>query len=1482
MVLESSKEAATNARELSEKSEAAREDPGMIAALLGCGILYKFGLKLMPQEKRDQFKAWKKKKRKEFEKWKKNNKTKVQMWQTVGLLAGGLFTYSDLATDILAIQSLYSSGEDGWALAMVCTLIFPSILAMGGILKYVYDNHIEYFRCGNWYYIFALPFFHAGLDFTMPSLMIIDLVFKTNWGKRKARGWKVRNTELNTILGEFSMFLDAYKAVRTVTEAAFEAFPQVLIQYIYATRKDGYNFQVMLSLFVSVFNIVLQVIMVFLSSINSGKSMKNTIKDLVSLGGGLPTATLEGNKQKRLVIPHRLNKYQIKAFCKLLEANTSVEELDLTIAGLKDEGCALLADVIKKRRENTVKDQAFPLRKLVLNWSTLPGKEGTKKLAVEWHKNIEELMKVEPEDKLALSTRSSASNDSLDDSLGASTRSFEDMADTTILLEPLVWSEVKLAFPGTADLIAEGHPVVPEELVYERILTSDELVALAKGMEQNKTVKVLNLPSNTKNDKAGVQHLAAMVEKNVTLKQLHLHNMRLENSDATLFGHSLSQIEQMKKKNVAHALELLDLDYTDIRPIKEGFEKLLMSNHPTLPDTLDYCEAKAKTEAMKRQERRVSYCCGILSAPHKSNNLKVHPGGGRAKSVKSQHKLKPEEMVHLARGLGSVEDHSVSKLILPYKECTSDAVLTTLAKQMIAINKTLEVRWQDNDSLSRLDRREMNEANLADDVGPGTFRQWHEFPLSNGFAAMLKTNQEKTLPSELLYNLREKTLTEADVRFIFEGLKTNTTVKRIDLTTSKLTNAMLNSIADALKPGGVGAMRTNQNISVVAKWNEIEPLGGGFAQFLMTNQANSVPQKLSFSRTLGQDEIMNLMQGVGKCHVLSEVDICKTPLTDKAAGMIAGALSANKKVKIVCEWDKIDTIGPGFEALLKCQQRVSLPTELGFARPVTENEMAYLTRGIAINRTIVSLDLTKSENISQQTAENIASMIHNAANDLSNHETKNWGNADELPTETEGNDKNDKAETTDVSNGHPVLRTLALHWESFSPASVSNLIRVNQEILCPPKSQLDFSKLPEEEWTVAAARGLSEALQSNDYVMVVELNWDTIPIDAIGQLLLAGHDDFAYCKPTNLNLLTKGDVDVGESGIPGLYSAEELTHFAEGLSHNATLKECIAAINTDWEYFPIEGLGHIIAANHKAGPKRLNLSGRTIDQAAVKSLQNGLNPTQKTAGSTQAINTAMSTSSLEWLNLDWLRVEAPSTPLEEATTEKFFRSKHGSLTHYDEVSVELINLGWEKIRQMNVDLNKGGKFPWGTTILKEISLLLRTNDLRLPKFLDLSNRKSEKMWVRGKAEKEGEYRKLVKSFKTNTTVEELNMSSNKLDSDAIKILFEVLDQRDIFMKENKAQNNLKILNLANNDLGTKSAAEQVKEYVYTTKLDILDISTSTITKEARKILKQAKHITNEKFQLRINDKSSINHVGTRGYRIGASLENEKKDVREWQ
>ena len=35
MVLESSKEAATNARELSEKSEAAREDPGMIAALLG-------------------------------------------------------------------------------------------------------------------------------------------------------------------------------------------------------------------------------------------------------------------------------------------------------------------------------------------------------------------------------------------------------------------------------------------------------------------------------------------------------------------------------------------------------------------------------------------------------------------------------------------------------------------------------------------------------------------------------------------------------------------------------------------------------------------------------------------------------------------------------------------------------------------------------------------------------------------------------------------------------------------------------------------------------------------------------------------------------------------------------------------------------------------------------------------------------------------------------------------------------------------------------------------------------------------------------------------------------------------------------------------------------------------------------------------------------------------------------------------------------
>ena len=112
--------------------------------------------------------------------------------------------------------------------------------------------------------------------------------------------------------------------------------------------------------------------------------MKNTIKDLVSLGGGLPTATLEGNKQKRLVIPHRLNKYQVKAFCKLLEANTSVEELDLTIAGFKDEGCGLLADVIKSRRETVIKEQSFPLRKLVINWSTLPGKQGTKKLVLEY------------------------------------------------------------------------------------------------------------------------------------------------------------------------------------------------------------------------------------------------------------------------------------------------------------------------------------------------------------------------------------------------------------------------------------------------------------------------------------------------------------------------------------------------------------------------------------------------------------------------------------------------------------------------------------------------------------------------------------------------------------------------------------------------------------------------------------------------------------------------------------------------------------------------------------------------------------------------------------------------------------------------------------------------------------------------------------------------------------------------------------------
>ena len=93
MVLESGKEAVAGAKDLSEKSEAAKEDPGIIAAVLGCGILYKAGLKIMPKEKRDKFNAWKKEKRKRLEKWKKENKTKVQLYQTIGLKAGGLFTY---------------------------------------------------------------------------------------------------------------------------------------------------------------------------------------------------------------------------------------------------------------------------------------------------------------------------------------------------------------------------------------------------------------------------------------------------------------------------------------------------------------------------------------------------------------------------------------------------------------------------------------------------------------------------------------------------------------------------------------------------------------------------------------------------------------------------------------------------------------------------------------------------------------------------------------------------------------------------------------------------------------------------------------------------------------------------------------------------------------------------------------------------------------------------------------------------------------------------------------------------------------------------------------------------------------------------------------------------------------------------------------------------------------------------------------------
>ena len=126
MVVETGKEAIASAQDLSDKSEAAKEDPGVIAAVLGCGLLYKLGLKIMPKEKREIFNAWKKEKRKQFEKWKKENKTKVQLYQTVGLLAGGLFTYSDLATDILAIRSLYSSKENSWALAMVCTLVLPA------------------------------------------------------------------------------------------------------------------------------------------------------------------------------------------------------------------------------------------------------------------------------------------------------------------------------------------------------------------------------------------------------------------------------------------------------------------------------------------------------------------------------------------------------------------------------------------------------------------------------------------------------------------------------------------------------------------------------------------------------------------------------------------------------------------------------------------------------------------------------------------------------------------------------------------------------------------------------------------------------------------------------------------------------------------------------------------------------------------------------------------------------------------------------------------------------------------------------------------------------------------------------------------------------------------------------------------------------------------------------------------------------------
>jgi hypothetical protein len=1298
------------------------------------------------------------------------------------------------------------------------------------------------------------------LDIFLPILLLLNFLYKLKFIKLS------EEAEKHFSINEVTTFLVAYQAIRTLSEAVFESFPQTCFQtYMVLSCQDtdcGMDLSeegkqslqaIIQSLTISVFNIVMQVASVVLAAWNAEQPIMSYVWQIMNLGGGIPANEITKNELQILRIDHPLTVWQLDQLSDLMKKNKSVHTIDLRGCPLSDYGCKCFAEVFKCRMDNAGKQKkANSIKKWRCDWEKLEGKEGCALLIKNWYeynnfvfqKIVDEdddeeednndekeedvnSLKQNPRKKLddAIESKESASAEEYD--IEISDDYWKDIWKKVHVYKD---NEAKSDIKGTAHLIESNHNVVPNELiwtVHDRELKVDEIITLCKTLEKNTTVTLIKLDKNNHAQACsdeGFKAIATMLGQNKTIKTFSMYNIEIKDK----------QLQHFITLDNNNTLEELEFHWTRTRPIGQGFLDVFQTAHLTLPKELDYVSihrlvSRSKSlEALEndnssRSKEYKRYCCGLI-VMHSTNKVDV--------VQVDKHNLKQKEMQladlrYLTAGL-THSNHPTTKLVLP-KACTSSDMLK-LVSHMLRTNLKIKVDF----------------AQIP----------FQEIQLSDGFSELLQTNQTVTLPSEIIY---KKNLSEQEVQYLMNGLKGNTTIKKIDMSsTHPLTDKMCHYISHCFglaqkqtQTPAIGAMKNmqqdwnanticNRKIQIIADWNSIENIGGGFKALLASNQDISIPRKLNFKNNLTAEQIKYLSQGMEYNNCIETINLLNTDFTDIKAENLVSVFERNKNVKIICNWNEINEIGKGMQKLLHTNQKLSLPQEFVFNRSLKESEVKFLAEGIRDNDTTVVLDLSKTKVTYAMVMEVSKTIFSRDENTKKiRNEVANWDNKSEQKDEVEVKNWGSNEEMNVIPKSklppHPSLQTIKLNWESIDVQNIAYLLEADQDALTPLNRKLD---LRETLMPRADAKALSNALKYSDRVDNLLLSWDNMSLFSIGVLLEAAREEKNnVCLPKELkldNLLKKyppDDVDVET--------------FAKGLQYNCTKcpKELqIKKISINWNQLPLKGLGKILRVKHPAGPKAIDISGRKIPQDAAISLAEGI----------QANDTIID------FTLDFLRIEPPTEAAHGDGFKLFNQCKtHPSLQHYGDLGEDLEALGataWEKIKQMCDLLDKSeDRFLWETRELAFISLLLKTNDSRLPTHVDLSNRKGkngiDRLWRTdsdGKKESKKNLQVIMHSLKRNFSIQHLDLSSNGIDDEGLKIILEQLDQRDEFLlkKYQKAsiareKNQFKSINLANNQFITKTCAELMKDFLPYTYFKTIDFSHSGWNVGSEGILKAA-------------------------------------------